>query len=229
MAFPQPQPQQQQQQPQNFPFDLDAQRGDPYKRTIVFTLPKWEGWNVISLQDLCLPLGTLLLIENCDVTSAGACGHPYILRHDDGRMAGKRITYVSNASVPKPPRFPQGAEWSPLVHGLCGLDGFERKTTTGGIEALNEERFFASEWYMTLSELVRSQDSLWTGLWSSGVGRGKKEKAWRQTFETAVPRYPLCIRSLCKLLLARTLTVDWSDWHWLFVRHVARDLITEWQ
>ena len=160
MAFPQPQPQQQQQQPQNFPFDLDAQRGDPYKRTIVFTLPKWEGWNVISLQDLCLPLGTLLLIENCDVTSAGACGHPYILRHDDGRMAGKRITYVSNASVPKPPRFPQGAEWSPLVHGLCGLDGFERKTTTGGIEALNEERFFASEWYMTLSELVRSQDSL---------------------------------------------------------------------
>ena len=71
--------------------------------------------------------------------------------------------------------------------------------------------------------------SLWTGLWSSGVGRGKSEKACRQTFGPAVPRYPLCIRSWCKLLLARTLTVDWSDWHRLFVRHVARDLITEWQ
>ena len=130
------------------------------------------------MQDPCLPLGTLLLIEHCEVVSAGACGHPYILRHEDGRMVGKRITYVGNVSVPKPPRFPQWAEWTPLVHGLCGLDGFERKTTTGGMEALNEERFFASEWYMTLSELVRSQED----------NRSPYNfRKWQQLFEAHVP------------------------------------------
>ena len=73
-------------------------------------------------------------------------------------------------------------------------------------------------------------NSLWTGLWSGGeLGRGKSEKACRQTFGTAVPRHPLCIRSWCKLLLARTLTVDRSDWHRLFGRHVARVLITKWK
>ena len=66
--------------------------------------------------------------------------------------------------------------------------------------------------------------SLWTGLWSSGeLGRGKREKACRQTLGTAVPRHRLCIRSWCKILLARTLTVDRSDWHRLFGRHIARD------
>ena len=67
------------------------------------------------------------------------------------------------------------------------------------------------------------------GLWSSGeLGRGKSEKACRQTFGTAFPRNPLCIRSWCKLLLVRTLTVDRSDWHLLFGQHVARNLITKW-
>ena len=40
---------------------------------------------------------------------------------------------------------------------------------------------------------------------------------------------PLCIRSWWKLLLARTMTVDRSDWHRLFGRHVAHDLITKCQ
>ena len=67
--------------------------------------------------------------------------------------------------------------------------------------------------------------SLWTGLWLSGeLGRGKSKKACGQTFGAAVPWYLLCIRSWCKLLLVRTLTVDRSDWHRLFGRHVARDL-----
>ena len=66
-------------------------------------------------------------------------------------------------------------------------------------------------------------NSLWTGLWSSGeLGRGKSEKACGQAFGTAVPRHPLCIRSWCKFLLARTLTVERSDWHRLFGRHVTR-------
>ena len=60
-------------------------------------------------------------------------------------------------------------------------------------------------------------------------GEGKAKKACRQTFGTAVPQHPLCIRSWYKLLMARTLTVDRSDWHHLFRRHVARDLITKWQ
>ena len=81
-------------------------------------------------------------------------------------------------------------------------------------------------WKWNLHDFV----SLWTGLWSSGeLGRGKSEKACRQTFGTAVPRHPLCIRSWCKFLLARTLTVDRSDWHRLFGRHVARVLITKWK
>ena len=81
-------------------------------------------------------------------------------------------------------------------------------------------------WKWNLHDFV----SLWTGLWSSGEqGRGKSEKACRQTFGTTAPRHPLCIRSWCKFLLARTLTVDRSDWHRLFGRHVARVLITKWK
>ena len=157
MALPQQQ-QQQQQQRQGFSFDLDTRRGDPYKRNFVFTLPKWEGWNVFSSQDPSLPSGSFLLIEHFDVTSAGACGQPYVMMHDDGRMVGQRTTYIQNAAVSKPPWFPSWAEWSKLVHGVCGFDSFERKTVTGEIEALNEERFFLSEFYMTLSELVRSHE-----------------------------------------------------------------------
>ena len=81
---------------------------------------------------------------------------------------------------------------------------------------------------VTRWSLSRS-NSLWTGLWLGGeLGRGKSEKACRQTFGTAVPRHPLCIRSWCKFLLARTLTVERSDWHRRFGRHVARVLITKW-
>ena len=85
-----------------------------------------------------------------------------------------------------------------------------------------------SIWDLTLSTWVCRKGSLWTGLLSSGeLGRAKSEKACRQTFWTAVPRHSLCIRSWCKFLLARTLTVDRSDWHRLFGRRVARDLITK--
>ena len=53
-----------------------------------------------------------------------------------------------------------------------------------------------------------------------GEGR-ERVKACRQTFGTVVPRHPLCIRSWCKLLLARTLTVDRFDLHRFFGRHVG--------
>ena len=93
--------------------------------------------------------------------------------------------------------------------------------------------------------------SLWTGLWSSGeLGRGKSEKACRQTFGTLVSRHPLCIRSWCKFLLGsaglcrHNLEHNPADpssyWreHWLLTglidigfsgRHVACVLITKWQ
>ena len=52
------------------------------------------------------------------------------------------------------------------------------------------------------------------------LGKGwkgeKRLRACRQTFETVVPRHPLCNRSWCKLLLARTLTVDRFDLHPFF-------------
>ena len=83
---------------------------------------------------------------------------------------------------------------------------------------------------LTLPSPARWSITLSTGPWSSGeLGRGKSEKACRHTFGAAVPRHPLCIRFWCKLLLAKTLTVDRSDWHRLFGQHVARDLITKWQ
>ena len=70
--------------------------------------------------------------------------------------------------------------------------------------------------------------SLWTGLRSRSsrgeLGREKSNKAWRQTFGTAVPRHPLCIRFWCKLLLARTLTVDIAFFVGTSSRHVASDL-----
>ena len=69
--------------------------------------------------------------------------------------------------------------------------------------------------------------SLWTGSLfgervkkSRGGGR-EKLTACRQTFGTVVPRHPLCIRSWCKLLLARPLTVDRFDLHRIFGRHVG--------
>ena len=61
--------------------------------------------------------------------------------------------------------------------------------------------------------------SMWTGsLFGERVQKSQEEgrekvRAYRQTFGTIVPRHPLCIRSSCKLLLARTLTVDTFDLH----------------
>ena len=73
--------------------------------------------------------------------------------------------------------------------------------------------------------------SLWTGSLfgervqkSQGDGR-ERARACRQTFGTVVPWHPLRIRSWCKLLLARTLTVDRFDLHCFFGRQVACDLI----
>ena len=86
------------------------------------------------------------------------CAQPYIMMNSDGRMVGQRTTYEDNTSVSKAPRFPQQAEL--LVNGLCGLDILERKALTSEMEALKEERFFASEWYVTSqSFLVKSQTS----------------------------------------------------------------------
>ena len=133
---------------------------------------------MFSLQDTGLPAGSLLLVEHFDVTSAGACGQPYIMRHDDGRIVGQRTTHLGNADVSKPPRFPEWAEWSPLVHGVCGLDRYERKAITGDMEALNEERFFMSELYMTLSEFVLSRDD----------DRSQyKIRRWRSQIEAHIP------------------------------------------
>ena len=57
------------------------------------------------------------------------------------------------------------------------------------------------------------------------LGKGwkgeKRLRACRQTFGTLVPRHPLCNRSWCKLLLARTLTVDRFDLHPFFGRQVG--------
>ena len=61
--------------------------------------------------------------------------------------------------------------------------------------------------------------SMWTGsLFGERVQKSQEEgrekvRACRQTFGTIVPQHPLCIRSSCKLLLARTLTVDTFDLH----------------
>ena len=91
-------------------------------------------------------------------------------------------------------------------------------------------RYCSDSVLLTLPSPARWSITLSTGPWSSGeLGRGKSEKACRHTFGAAVPRHPLCIRFWCKLLLAKTLTVDRSDWHRLFGQHVARDLITKWQ
>ena len=73
--------------------------------------------------------------------------------------------------------------------------------------------------------------SMWTGsLFGERVQKLQEEgreraRACRQTFGTVVPRHPLRIRSWCKLLLARTLTVDRFDLHCFFGRKVACDLI----
>ena len=114
---------------------------------------------MFPLQDLSLPLGCLLIIDRVEAISVEACGEPYMLKCDDGRVVGRRIVSLKNASLPKPSWFPNWAAWSPDVHGLCGLDAIERKEFTGEVEALNEERFFLSDLYMTVSEYVRSEDS----------------------------------------------------------------------
>ena len=76
--------------------------------------------------------------------------------------------------------------------------------------------------------------SMWTGsLFGERVKKWQgdgRERAWasRQTSGTVVPWHPLRIRSWCKLLLARTLTVDMFDLHRFFGRQVF-DLNNRWQ
>ena len=146
------------QQQQRFSFDLDTINADPYKQTFVFTFLQKGGWNVLPLLDRSLSTGSVLLIEHVEVTSAGACGQPYAMLHEDGRLVGRPTTTFKNNDLPRPPSFPKWAQWSSCVHGVCGLFGPGRSAVMGSVEALNEERFFGSELYMTLSQLVRSQE-----------------------------------------------------------------------
>lgn len=113
---------------------------------------------MVPLQDATLSPGSLLLIEHVEVTSAAACGRPYVLMHEDGRLVGRVTTVLTGIDLPRPPSFPKWAEWSARVHGVCGLNGLDRNAVTGPVEALNEERFFLSELYMTVAQLVRSQE-----------------------------------------------------------------------
>ena len=185
MALPSPS-QQPQQQPQPFSFDLDTSRANPYKWNFVFTFTKSEGWNEFPLQDPTLPVGSLLLVEHVEVTSAGACGQPYIVKHDDARVVGQRTTRIQNTDLSKPSWFPKWAGWSSLIHGVCALDCPERKEVLGEVEALNEGRFFFSELYMTLSELVQRLES---------DGNQYKVRMWKTQVEAHIqPRILRVIR-----------------------------------
>lgn len=147
------------QQQQRFAFDLDTSHADPYVKNFVFTFTKTSGWNVLPLHDGTLSPSSILLIECVEVISAQLCGQPYVLLHDDGRLVGRTTTILGGEGIlPSPPSFPKWAEWKTHVHGVCGLDGIDRSATTGPVEALNEERFFLSELYMILPQLVRAQE-----------------------------------------------------------------------
>ena len=106
------------------------------------------------------------------------CGLPYVVRHDDGRLVGRRTTHLLNCGATKPTWFPVWADWSTCVHGLCGADSLRRKQHTGDIEALNEERFYLSNWYLALSEYLRSQDT--------GETKYKQSK-WNSQVELHIP------------------------------------------
>ena len=73
--------------------------------------------------------------------------------------------------------------------------------------------------------------SLWTGsLFGERVQKSQEEgrervRACRQTSGTVVQWHPPCIRSWCKLLLARILIFDRFDLHSFFGQQVAYDLI----
>lgn len=150
--------QQQQQQPQRFGFDLDTENANPYVKNFVFTFTKTNGWNVLPLRDHTLSPTSILLVEGVEVWSVQACGQPYVLLHDDGRFVGRTTTILEEDAIPSPPSFPKWAVWNMHVHGVCGLDGIERSATKRPVEALNEERFFLSELYMTLPQLVRAHE-----------------------------------------------------------------------
>ena len=147
-----------QQEQQQFAFDLDTSRADPYVKTFVFTFTKTNGWNVLPLLDCTLSPNSILLVECVEVTSAQLCGEPYVLLHDDGRFVGRTTTILEGETLPRPPSFPKWAEWKKHVHGVCGLGGNIRSATTGPVEALNEERFFLSELYMILPQILRTQE-----------------------------------------------------------------------
>lgn len=147
-----------QQQQLRFTFDLDTSHADPYERDFVFSFRKTDGWNVIPLEDVMLPSSSILLIERVEVTSAVACGLPFVVMHDDGRLVGQPRTILRDIDLPSPPSFPAWAKWATHVHGVCGLGGIDRKKATGHVEALNEERFFLSELYMALPQLIRTQE-----------------------------------------------------------------------
>lgn len=176
-SFSGAQVQQQQQRQQPFAFDLDTSRADPYVKHFVFTFTKTCGWNTLPLRDDALSRH-LLLVERVEVTSALACGQPYVLTHDDGRFVGRLTTILEGIQLPRPPSFPEWAEWKMHAHGVCGLDGVNRNEATGPVEALNEERFFLSELYMSLPQLTRARD---------GDGNHYQLRTWQQLISAHIP------------------------------------------
>ena len=78
------------------------------------------------------------------------------------------------------------------------------------------------EWPLLHKSIWRCLFRLWTGLWSSGeLGRGKSEKACRQTFVTAVPRHQMAVHQIlmqvligqntdCWLVQVRLTSASWS-------------------
>ena len=195
----QQQPQQQPRSSQLFSFDLETNRNDPYIRTFVFTSEISPGWNMFPLSDCSLPDDSLLLVDHVEVLGKDVCGLPYVVRHDDGRLVGRRTTHLQNCGATKPTWFPVWADWKTSVHGLCGADSLQRKQHTGDIEALNEERFYLSNWYLALSEYLRSQDT--------GETKYKQSK-WNSQVELHIPpRYihKICNESILECLKKRYL------------------------
>ena len=152
----------------------------------MFTFPKTNGWNALPLLDCTLSPNSILLVECVDVTSAQLCGEPYVLLHDDGRLVGKTTTILGGRGIlSAPPAFPKWAEWKTHVHGVCGLGGSNRSATTGQVEALNEERFFLSELYMILPQILRTQED---------DGSHYRLRMWQTQISAHIP--PLILKNI---------------------------------
>ena len=148
----------------SFTFDLDVENAAPFVQSFSFPLRggkegrDGDDWRSISVSRPN-SANQLLLLERIELTGSREIdrGRPFILLKKDGRYVGKAPHSLCDCDVGRPEHLAEWIVWDARraeVTGLCEMASVKRGDNTGPIEARNEERFYMSDLYKTLSRMV---------------------------------------------------------------------------